>query len=113
MNIVYRVNAGFIPKDHWTQDPGVGGGRVVGEVCHFIDFMIYLTHSIPTEVYASGLSVNHEEQVLEDNISVVFKFANGSVGTIIYTANGDSAMEKEYIEIFSNDKSAKLLDFKE
>jgi len=113
MNIIYRVNAGFIPKDHWTQDPGVGGGRIIGEVCHFIDFLIYLSNSLPVEVYTSGLSLNHEEQVVEDNISAVFRFKNGSVGTIIYAANGDSAMEKEYIEVFSDGKSAKLVDFKE
>ncbi|MBA7519425.1 Inositol 2-dehydrogenase/D-chiro-inositol 3-dehydrogenase [subsurface metagenome] len=113
MSIIYRVNAGFIPKDHWTQDPGVGGGRIIGEVCHFIDFMIFLSNSLPGEVYTSGLSVKNEDQVVEDNISAVFRFKNGSIGTIIYTANGDSAMEKEYIEVFSNDKSAKLIDFKE
>jgi predicted dehydrogenase/threonine dehydrogenase-like Zn-dependent dehydrogenase len=113
MNMIYRVNAGFIPKNHWTQDPGVGGGRIIGEVCHFIDFLIFLSDSLPKEVYTTGLSINNDEQVIEDNISAVFKFHNGSVGTVIYAANGDSAMEKEYVEVFSDDKSAKLIDFRE
>ncbi|NOQ98252.1 MAG: zinc-binding dehydrogenase, partial [Calditrichae bacterium] len=100
MNIVFRVNAGFIPKSHWIQDPVEGGGRVIGEVCHFIDFLIYLTGSLPVEVYTTGLAVNSEEQVLEDNNSAVFKFKDGSIGTIIYSANGGFGMEKEYVEVF-------------
>ena len=113
MNILYRVNAGFIPRDHWVQDPGQGGGRIIGEVCHFIDYLIYLTGSIPVEVFAQSLAVDSEDQVVEDNISAVFRFKNGSIGTIIYSAQGSSAMEKEYIEIFSHNKSAKLTDFRE
>jgi predicted dehydrogenase len=113
LNLIYRVNAGFIPKSHWVQDPGEGGGRVIGEVCHFVDFLIYLTDSKPIQVFTSALSVRGEDQVLEDNISVVLRFVDGSVGTIIYAANGDIAMEKEYIEIFGEGKSAVLNDFKE
>jgi len=113
MNILYRVSAGFIPKDNWIQDPGQGGGRIIGEVCHFIDYLIYLTGSTPIEVYAYNSSVDSEDHVVEDNISAVFKFKNGSIGTIIYSAQGGSAMEKEYIEVFSHNKSAKLIDFKE
>jgi predicted dehydrogenase/threonine dehydrogenase-like Zn-dependent dehydrogenase len=113
MNILYRVNAGFIPKDHWVQDPGQGGGRIIGELCHFIDFMIFLCKSLPVKVYTSSLSINSEEQVVEDNISVIIKFNDGSVGTILYSAQGGSGMEKEYIEVFADDKSAKLIDFRE
>jgi predicted dehydrogenase len=112
VNMFYRINAGFIPKDHWIQDPAEGGGRVVGEVCHFVDFFIFLTNSVPEEVYATGLKINSDEQVVEDNISIVFKFKDGSIGTIIYSAMGGSGMEKEYIEAFTDSKSAKLVDFK-
>jgi predicted dehydrogenase/threonine dehydrogenase-like Zn-dependent dehydrogenase len=112
INILYRVNAGIIPKDHWIQDPAEGGGRVIGEVCHFIDFLIYLTGSLPEEVYTTSLNVGSVEQVIEDNISVVFKFRDGSVGTILYSAIGGAGMEKEYIEVFAINKSAKLTDFK-
>ena len=113
MNILYRVNAGFIPKSHWIQDPGEGGGRIIGEVCHFVDLIIFFTQSFPTSVFTTGLAIDNEKQVLEDNISSTFKFSNGSIATIIYTANGGDKMEKEYIEIFSEGKSAKLIDFKE
>jgi len=112
MNILYRINAGFISKDHWIQDSAEGGGRVIGEVCHFIDFMIYLTGALPEEVYATSLNIDSDEQVVEDNISVVFNFKDGSVGTIIYSAIGGAGMEKEYIEVFADKKSAKLTDFK-
>jgi predicted dehydrogenase/threonine dehydrogenase-like Zn-dependent dehydrogenase len=112
LNIIYRVNAGFIPKSHWVQDPGEGGGRVIGEMCHFIDFFIYLTDSKPVQVYTTASSVSREEQVLEDNISIVLRFSDGSVATLIYTANGDMALEKEYIEVFGDGKSAVINDFK-
>jgi predicted dehydrogenase len=113
LNILYRVNAGLIPKSHWVQDPSEGGGRIIGEVCHFVDFFIYLTGSLPKTVYATALDVRGEEQVLEDNISVVFQFNDGSVCTLIYTANGDSSLKKEYVEIFGEGKSAILNDFKD
>jgi predicted dehydrogenase len=113
LNILYRVNAGFIPKSHWIQDPGEGGGRVIGEVCHFIDFFIFLTGSKPIRVHTTAMAMNGTEQVLEDNISVVLRFSDGSMATLIYTANGDVALEKEYIEIFGDGKSAIIKDFKE
>jgi polar amino acid transport system substrate-binding protein len=113
MNIIYRVNAGYIPKSHWIQDPGEGGGRIIGEVCHFVDLIIFFTQSFPTSVFTTGLAIDNDKHVLEDNISSTFKFSDGSIATIIYTANGGDKMEKEYIEIFSEGKSAKLIDFKE
>jgi predicted dehydrogenase/threonine dehydrogenase-like Zn-dependent dehydrogenase len=113
MNLMYRISAGFIPKDHWLQDPLEGGGRVIGEVCHFVDYLTYLTNSLPNEVFARGLSQNSEEQVLEDNINTTISFKDGSIATIVYTACGGAGMEKEYIEMFAGEKSAKLSDFKE
>jgi len=113
LNMIYRINAGFIPKSHWVQDPGEGGGRIIGEVCHFVDFFIFLSNAMPTQVFTLALAISGNDQVLEDNTSIVFRFTDGSVGTIIYTANGDAAMQKEYIEIFGEGKSAVINDFKE
>jgi predicted dehydrogenase len=106
----YRVNAGYIPRTHWTQDPEEGGGRIVGEVCHFVDLLLYLARSRPTEVYALGLP--DFGRYNSDNISVTIRFANGSVGTITYAANGDQAFEKERLEIFGGGRVAVLDDFR-
>ncbi len=111
MLINYRVNAGFIPKEHWTQDPAEGGGRIIGEVCHFIDTMQYLVDSDPTHVFAQSLSLSGERSQ-SDNVAITIRFANGSVGVITYLANGDSAVSKERIEIFSGGKTAIIDNFK-
>src|SRR5688572_10551019 len=92
----FRVNAGFIPKDHWTQrEPG--GGRVLGEVCHFIDLMQFFAGE-PVKVYAENIDSQNDSLQNADNIAVVVKFANGSVGNLTYVANGDKAMPKEHLE---------------
>jgi polar amino acid transport system substrate-binding protein len=107
----FRVNAGFIPKDHWTQrEPG--GGRILGEVCHFIDLMQYFAGSDPVKVYAESIDSNNDMLENKDNIAVVVKFANGSVGNLTYVANGDKAMPKEYLEIFGGNVSFTINDFK-
>lgn len=96
--ITYRVNAGFLPKDHWTQQPGQGG-RLIGEACHFVDCMSYVTDSRPVSVYAESISSDNVQVTDADNVSITIKFANGSIGTLIYLANGDKAVAKEYCEI--------------
>ena len=78
-----RVNAGFIPKEHWTQNPEIGGGRIIGEMCHFIDLMQYFTNSEPVKVYAECINTANEKTKADDNISIVVKFRNGSVGNLI------------------------------
>ncbi len=85
----YRVNAGYIPKEHWTQNEELGGGRIIGEVCHFIDLMQYFTESLPVSVYASCIGAGSEKTINRDNIVITLTFKNGSVGTITYVANGD------------------------
>src|SRR5690606_20366423 len=77
MIINYRVNAGPIGKEHWSQDREIGGGRIIGEMCHFIDLMQYLTNAIPEEVYAACLNQNNQMMVNEDNLTVTVKFSNG------------------------------------
>jgi polar amino acid transport system substrate-binding protein len=110
MAIVYRVNAGSISKDSWYQDPEFGGGRIVGEVCHFVDMLSFLTGSLVVSVYAVALN---EPSNLNDTLNVTLKFQNGSIGTISYLANGDKSLAKERIEIFSHGASAVIKDFKE
>jgi len=113
MSINYRVNAGIIPKDVWIQDRGIGGGRIIGEVCHFIDTCSYLIGSEVEEVIAFDITKSDKSIPDEDNVSILLKYKNGSTATITYFAYGDSSMPKEYIEVFANGVSAVLNDFRE
>jgi predicted dehydrogenase/threonine dehydrogenase-like Zn-dependent dehydrogenase len=106
----YRVNAGYLPLDHWVHDPEQGGGRILGEVCHFIDFLMYLAGSPPLEVQASSLS--NSGQYSGENVVVSLRFANGSQGTIDYLANGDKSFSKERVEVFGGGAVAVLEDFR-
>lgn len=108
--INYRVNAGFIPKSHWVQFPE-NGGRIIGEVCHFIDCMIYLTDASPVSVYSRSISSNNIELTNEDNISIVISFSDGSIGTVSYIACGSPGLSKEYCEVHSQRKSAVMNNF--
>ncbi len=108
-----RVNAGFIPDDHWIQDPKLGGGRMIGEGCHFIDLASALTNSVPVNVYANGTSKPNKSPLLNDNLSINIVMQDGSIAHIIYTADGSKAMNKEYIEMFGGGLSASIKDFKE
>lgn len=107
-----RVNAGFIPKEHWTQNPEIGGGRIIGEMCHFIDLMQYFTDSEPTKVYADCINTTNEKLKADDNISIIVKFKNGSVGSLNYLANGDKSLPKEMIEVFGGGKTGRIHDFR-
>ena len=106
-----RVNAGFIPKDHWTQIAEIGAGRIIGEMCHFIDLMQFFTGSNPIKVYADCIESNNDKLKLDDNIAIVIKFKNGSIGNLTYVANGDKSLPKELIEIFGAGKAATINDF--
>ncbi len=88
----YRVNAGFIPADHWLNDPQQGGGRVIGEVCHFVDFLTFLVGAAPVEVQAHSLA--NPGQYSNDNVIGSLHFADGSEGTISYLANGTNRIRK-------------------
>lgn len=107
-----RINAGFIPKDHWTQLENVGGGRIVGEMCHFIDLMQYFTEAKPISVFADCMNTTNTLIKPDDNISVVVKFDDGSVGNLIYVANGDKSLPKEYIEVFCAGNVGIINDFR-
>jgi predicted dehydrogenase/threonine dehydrogenase-like Zn-dependent dehydrogenase len=108
----YRVNAGYIPKEHWTQSEELGGGRIIGEVCHFIDLMQYFTDSLPVSVYASCIGAGSEKTINRDNIVITLTFKNGSVGTITYVANGDKLLPKERLEIFGGGHVGIINDFR-
>jgi len=107
----YRVNAGFLDPDHWTQDPEVGGGRILGEVCHFIDFLTFLAGAWPVRVQTHALANNGLYS--DDNLTIQMEFANGSQGTITYAANGDKAFSKERVEVFGGGGVGVLEDFRE
>jgi len=111
--INYRINAGVIPKDVWIQDREVGGGRIIGEICHFIDTSSYLTNSNVKSLFAINLKKSDKSIPDEDNISIVLNYENGSIATITYYAYGDSSMPKEYLEVFGNGVSIVMNDFRE
>jgi predicted dehydrogenase len=110
MAMVYRVNAGAIPKESWIQDPEIGGGRIVGEVCHFVDTLSFLTGSLVVSVYANAMS---ESDKLNDTLNIALTFQDGSIGNISYLANGDKSLPKERIEVFAHGATAIIDDFKE
>ena len=109
--IQYRVNAGYVPKTHWTRDPVEGGGRILGEICHFVDLMQFITGSTPMKIYAEPLAAGGNVAVDDDSVIVTLKFQDGSVGTITYLANGDASMPKERVEISSTGRSAVIDNF--
>ena len=105
----YRVNAGFLPASHWTQQPEQGG-RFIGEGGHFVDVMQFLCGALPTSVHAIAPTDN-THRYNDNNVLVSITFADGSAGTIHYLANGASAVEKEYLEVFAESKTARMWNF--
>ena len=106
--ISYRINAGAIPRESWIQNEE-GGGRIVGEVCHFADFLQFLTGADPVEVFAYAVATDGG---LNDTLSVVLRFSDGSTGNINYFATGDKAFPKERIEVYGGGSVAVLDDFR-
>jgi predicted dehydrogenase len=110
LHATYRVNAGYLPPDHWLHDPEQGGGRIIGEGCHFVDFLTHLVGAPPREVRAVGLP--DQGKYRNDNVQLDFTFPDGSVGTVIYLANGDKSAAKERVEVFAGGRVAVLDDFR-
>jgi len=106
MNVIATMNAGMIPANVWVHDLNVGGGRIVGEACHFIDLISYLTGSKVTEVCLNAMGKNPQENT--DNASILLKYENGSTGVINYFANGSKAYSKERIEVYSQERTLTL-----
>jgi predicted dehydrogenase/threonine dehydrogenase-like Zn-dependent dehydrogenase len=112
LSLLYRVNAGRIPREHWAQDPEKGGGRIIGEVCHFVDLLQYLVGAPPISVFAEAVSGNNLAAVNHDSVFITLRFADGSNGAIAYLAEGDAALGKERVEIFGEQKTFVLDDYR-
>ena len=112
LSLLYRVNAGRIPKEHWTQNADEGGGRIVGEVCHFIDLMQYLTGAPPVSAFAESISAKSSKIVDADSVFITLRFADGSNGAIAYLSEGDKGLAKERLEIFGAGRVFVLDDFR-
>lgn len=104
-----RVNAGFISPDHWTQDPEIGGGRIIGEVCHFIDLALYLAQSKIKIVFANAMNDSYN---LLDTVNISLIFENGSIANISYFSNGSKRIPKERIELFADSMTIIIDDFR-
>jgi predicted dehydrogenase len=109
---IMTMNAGAIPADHWTQDPVIGGGRIIGEACHYIDLMRFLTGSEIVGFNATCMGAAPGVDVTEDKASITLTFKDGSFGTIHYFANGGKAFAKERIEVFANNGVLQLDNFR-
>lgn len=112
MAMVMTVNAGAIPPEHWTQDPLVGGGRIIGEACHFIDLMRYLTGSPITSFEAVSIGKAAGVSTTDDKATIILRFADGSIGTIVYLANGHKSFPKERLEVFAGGRILQFDNFR-
>ncbi len=110
VNITATMNAGFIPREHWIQDPDIGGGRIIGEACHLIDLLVYLTGSKVQSVMMNTLHPGTPES--GDNASILLRFENGSNGTIHYFSNGHKSYPKERIEVYAEGRTLVIDNFR-
>lgn len=110
MNVVATMNAGAIPPNVWVHDMKVGGGRIIGEACHYIDLITFVTGSKVKSVCMNSMGVNPEEN--SDNASILLKYENGSTGVINYFANGSKAYSKERVEVFSQERTLVMDNFR-
>lgn len=110
-SFVMVMNAGAIPADHWTQDPAIGGGRIIGEACHYIDLMRFLADAPIVSVQARRMGDTDAETVTEDKAAIMLGFGDGSFGTIHYLANGGASFAKERVEVFTAGRTLQLDNF--
>lgn len=111
--VTYRVNAGAVPADSWLQDPERGGGRVVGEVCHFVDLVEFLVGAAAVSVYAASIRTADTRDVPEDSVAITLTYADGSLATIHYLAHGSNQVAKERVEACADGVTAVLDDFRQ
>ncbi len=111
MLITYRVNAGPVPRESWLQDEAVGGGRIIGEVCHFIDWCEAVIGSIPVNVQAECIGTSDARLTSEDSVIITIRYADGSVATIQYVSLGSADLGKERAEIYADGMVAVMDDF--
>lgn len=110
INVVATMNAGFIPADSWVHDPQSGGGRIIGEACHLIDLITFFSGSLVEAVAMNALGVHPGE--MTDNASILLRYANGSQGVVNYFANGSKKYAKERIELYSQNRTAVIDNFR-
>jgi predicted dehydrogenase len=108
LSFLYRVNAGRLPEGHWVEDPEQGHGRVIGEVCHFVDLFSFLSDSLPAQVEAWPMG----DGIDEGNLHVQVSLADGSKGELFYLASGDTSVSKERLEVFGRGRTAICEDFR-
>jgi predicted dehydrogenase/threonine dehydrogenase-like Zn-dependent dehydrogenase len=106
-----RANAGYVPPESWVHDPKEGGGRIIGEVCHFVDLIQYLTGGLPIEVHVVPAE-RGAGPALHDNVVINLRLDNGSSGCIVYSSGGDKSFPREYVEVFGNGAAAVIDNFK-
>ena len=109
-NLVATVNAGHVPADSWVHDPELGGGRIIGEACHFVDLLTYLSDSPIVAVCANALGANPVPST--DNVTILLRFANGDQGTVCYYANGSKSFPKERVEVFCGERVYQIDNFR-
>jgi len=111
-SFIMTMNAGAIPPEHWTQDPNVGGGRIIGEACHYVDLMRFLAGSPVVSVQSRRMGGEPGAAILEDKASITLGFQDGSFGTILYLANGAASFPKERIEVFAAGRVLEIDNFR-
>ncbi|MBA7523109.1 Inositol 2-dehydrogenase/D-chiro-inositol 3-dehydrogenase [subsurface metagenome] len=111
--IQYRVNAGLIPKDNWIQNPTIGGGRIVGEACHFFDLFNFLIgkHIEVKDIYGNSIPVDSKNVIAQDNFAVSIRYSDGSLAVLTYTSLGEEKLPKERMEVFASGKVFVLNDY--
>ena len=112
-SFIMTVNAGAIPPEHWTQDSSIGGGRIIGEACHFIDLLRFLADSPIDSVQAQMIGASAGMATQTDKVSFSLSFANGSIGTVHYLANGHKSFPKERLEVFCAGRILQLDNFRQ
>lgn len=111
-SLLYRINAGMIPRNHWIQDPEVGGGRILGEVCHFVDYVLFASGSTVNTVYASAARYDQADIPDQDTLQINLTLNDGSLATILYLCDGDRSVPKEWIEISADGATYQIDDFR-
>ncbi len=112
LHAFYRVNAGALPADSWVYDPVEGGGRILGEVCHFVDMLCFLTDSLPARIHAEPIEVPGAPDPHRDSVCVNIRMKNDALGVIHYLTSGDPSVSKEYIEVYGGKRTAILDNYR-
>jgi predicted dehydrogenase len=106
LSISYRFAAGPVPNEHWTQDPQISGGRIIGEACHAIDTCVAISESPPVKVYAESVAKSGDAQAPDDRVFITMRHANGSTSNVSYQAGSDKSFPAERIEVFGGGRVA-------